>query len=346
MKNIFSVIIALFAIILAGCTKEVPQKDSEAKTITVSVTMESPEDTRVSLTPTGTTPHGFSLQWEEGDKLMLCFQHNFWNYYSNDAPMVPGSIRNGGKVADFIITIPDEIPANDKFNLYAVYQKTDTDNTNGGYFYESEKRYYVLEDYESLCLTLNQTGYIPRPVLYFSKKNIDNTATPDIGQITLGHTGWILAYHLKNSTGHKIGYPVNLGLWSETQWVCNGPGINNQLRFDCFNNSFKGAGESLTLNINSPYYQQAPYYDAELSNGGTATFYRWVASSSIVPALKAQAYIKNPNIINPWDPSHLPLGSTKTLTPKNPITKGKVYHIYTEIYISNAEYIIEFVSPY
>lgn len=345
MKNILSVIIAIFTLILTGCTKEIPQKGNEPRTVVVSVNMESPEDTRVSLTSTATTPHGLSLQWEEGDKLMLCFQHDFWNYYNNEAPMVPGSIRNGGKVADFIITIPTEIPADANFNFYAVYQKTDGDDTNGGYI-QSGTQYYVLEDYESLCYTLNQPGYIPRPLLYFSKKNIVNSTSPDIGQITLEHTGWILAYHLKNSTGHTMGYPVNLGLWSETNWVCNGTGTNNSLRFNCFNKAFMGAGESLNLNINSPYYQQAPYYDAQLPNGGTVTFYRWVASSSIVPALKAQAYIKNPNIINPWDPSHLPLGSTNTLNAKNPITKGKVYHIYTEITISGGEYTIEFVNPY
>ena len=275
MKNILSVIIALFALIVTGCTKEFPQEENEPRTVVVSVNMESPEDTRVSLTSTATTPHGLSLQWEEGDKLMLCFEHNFSNFYHNDAPMVPGSIRNGGKVADFIITIPTEIPDDAKFNLYAVYQKTDGDDTNGGYF-KPGTREYVFEDYESLCITLNQPGYIPRPMLYFSKKNITKTANPDIGTITLNHSGWILAYHLKNSTGLTIGYPWYMSLYSEQSWVANGQGTNDGLRFNFFNNKFQGGGGgTLNLNINSPYYPQAPYFSAQLPNGGVVTFYRW-----------------------------------------------------------------------
>lgn len=347
MKNILSVIIALFALILTGSTKETPKEGNEPRTVVVSVTMESPEDTRVSLTPTATTPHGIALAWEENDKLMLCFEYN-GNYYHNDAPIVASSIRNGGKVADFSITIPGQIPSNVNFHLYAVYQKTDGDDTNGGYF-QPETRKYQLETNEYSCLTLNQEGRIPRPMLYFSKKNILKTANPDIGTITLNHSGWMVAIHLKNSTGIGVPYPRELTLGAGRGWIFNGRGDNTQVGFDFGKNQFwtdhsYEAMKGLTLYPNYSYYPLSPYYGETLSDGGVVTFYRWIASSDDIPELTCGTAISNPLPGSPW--LHVSSASLK-LSAKKPITKGKVYHIYTELtYNADKLITIELVSPY
>ncbi len=325
MKNILSIIAALCALILAGCTKEAPQKEAEPKTVTVSVTME--EDTRISLTPNTATPHGLVLKWEDTDQLMLCFEYQDamgnMNYVHNEAPIISSSIRENGKVANFTITIPAEIPSGGQFNLYAVYQKQHP-SFNGGTF-EVGQKVFKLEAFEDQSITLDKVGTqgigITRPMLYFSKLNILNTLTPDIGKITLIHSGWIMAVHFKNTTGAKMALPRQISFRnpSNVKWSYNGYGTSDTI-FDVGAQLFTATFEpSLILLINQNY-NWLPLYGQELENGASIVFYRWVASKTSIPKLEGSIVVTNNNnaIV------------TSTFIPAKTVVLGKVYHIYTE----------------
>jgi hypothetical protein len=322
MKTKLSIIAALFALILTGCAKE----NRDPKMVTVTVSMTSPEDdaaTRVSLTPDSGTPQGLILKWETTDKLMLCFEYNA-NYYHVDANIDPGSISANGKTADFNFTIPTQIPSGANFNLYVVYQKTNGNSTDGGYFRPNTK-IYDLEKNESTYITLNQptNNSNPRPMLYFQKTNIANTATPDIGPINLIHAGWIMAIHFKNNSSTDIDLPKYIGLapfsFSGDYWVYNGNDIDNfTTSFDFSSHTFSSSNSDLSeldLYINK---DGSPLYGHKLAPNTATVFYRWVASDTSIPQLFGG--IEFPD--ETFDVTYPGL-SAKT------ITYGKVYHIYT-----------------
>ena len=204
-KTLFT--LAALAMIMVSCTQDNLEIEAqENRTFTVSAAMPEANDdaqTRVSLTPNAETGnYGLDLKWEAGDKLMLCFEQD-GTFYHNDAPIVDSTISADGKTAQFVITIPTEIPANATFNLYGVYQKTNTRNeTNGGYFIEGTKL-YELENSEEECITLDKLGSSERgkarPMLYFSQTNIENSSEPTFAPFNLEHSGWMMALHFKNS---------------------------------------------------------------------------------------------------------------------------------------------------
>ena len=352
MKNKLSIIAVLFALILAGCTKENIETEAEPKMVTVSVTMTSPEDdaaTRVSLTPDSGTPQGLILKWETTDKLMLCFEYNA-NYYHVDATIVPGSISANGKSANFTFAVPEQIPSGVTFNLYVVYQKTNGIDTDGGYFRPNTK-IYDLEQHESFCVTLNQLNPtsqrgISRPMLYFEKTNITNTENPNIGPINLIHAGWIMAIHFKNNTDDEIYLPTRfeiaaLGL-GNVDWVYNGnyydPDTANPYtnpETTSFNFSGHTFSTSYTGNLNYLFLlineDGAPLYGNQLAAGASTVFYRWIASKTKIPTLLTGGVGFNNGELG------IDFLSGRT------VTFGKVYHIYS---IWNGNEDFAFSGPY
>ena len=337
MKTKLSIIAALFALILTGCAKE----NRDPKMVTVTVSMTSPEDdaaTRVSLTPDSGTPQGLILKWETTDKLMLCFEYNA-NYYHVDANIDPGSISANGKTADFNFTIPTQIPSGANFNLYVVYQKTNGNSTDGGRFQPGTKK-YDLEKTEKDCITLDQLSPtsqrgISRPMLYFEKANITNTATPDIGPINLIHAWWIMAIHFKNNTGAEIDLPELIAFGkNDLTWVFNSDyyyvGITS---FDFSNHTFSSSASTkdwLYLNINED--SNSPLFGDKLAAGASIIFYRWVASGTSIPALDGDIWFSN------WE------GDTNSsMLPARTITCGKTYNVYT---IWNGDGDFAFSAPY
>ncbi len=330
MKNKLSIIAVLFALILAGCTKENIETEAEPKMVTVSVTMTSPEDdatTRVSLTPDVQTPKGLILKWETTDKLMLCFEYNA-SYYHVDATIVPGSISANGKSANFTFAVPEQIPSGVTFNLYVVYQKTNGNGTDGGYFRSGTKK-YDLEKSEKDCITLDQLNPtsqrgISRPMLYFEKTNITNTDNPAIGPISLMHAGWIMALHLKNNTGADIDLPGSINLGTphfSKDWVFNGDCWTIvTTSFDFSNHTFSSSPSTqhqsdLYLSINE---DDSPLYGGKLAVNASTVFYRWVASGTSIPALTGEIDFGFPFG-----------GITDSKLPAKTITFGKTYHVYT-----------------
>lgn len=332
MKKILFTLAAL-AMIMVSCTQDNLEIEAqENRTFTVSAAMPEANDnaqTRVSLTPDAESgSYGLELKWENDDKLMLCFEKD-GTYYHNDAPIVGSSISNNGKSAQFTITIPTEIPANETFNLYGVYQKTDTQVNNGGYFKDGSKL-FELENGEEQCITLDKMGSsengIARPMLYFSQANIENSSEPAIAPINLKHSGWMMALHFKNSSGVEMDMPERLILDNPqgTKWAWNGiPSNNTTIYFDVstqafsYESSTKERDRGLWFKINE--YNWLPLYGQKLAAGKSIVFYRWVASHADVPQLIGKATFSG---------SIYPNTSTN-ISPKT-VTNGKMYHVYSE----------------
>ena len=329
-KTIFT--LATFAMIMVACTKENLEIEAqENRTFTVSAAMPEANDnaqTRVSLTPDAESgSYGLELKWENDDKLMLCLDHD-GTYYHIDASIVPSSISNNGKSAQFTITIPTEIPANETFNLFGVYQKTDTGDNNGGYFKDGSKL-FELENGEEQCITLDKMGSsekgIARPMLYFSQANIENSSEPAIAPINLKHSGWMMALHFKNSSGAEIDMPLRILLDNPqgTKWAWNGIPSSNTIYFDVstqafsYESSTKERDRGLWFKINE--YNWLPLYGQKLAAGESIVFYRWVASLVEVPQLRGIL---------------LPEGNQDFTTPTTilakTVTNGKIYHVYSE----------------
>ena len=329
MKKILFTLAAL-AMIMVSCTQDNLEIEAqENRTFTVSAAMPEANDdaqTRVSLTPDAESgSYGLELKWENDDKLMLCFDHD-GTYYHIDASIVPSSISNNGKSAQFTITIPTEIPANATFNLYGVYQKTDTRDDNGGFFKEGTKT-YELENSEEQEITLDKVSSSgvgkARPMLYFSQANIVNSSEPTFAPFNLQHSGWMMALHFKNSSGGEMDMPVSLRLDNPqgTKWAWNGYG-NNTIYFNVstqafsYESSTKERDRTLWFNINE--YSWLPLYGQKLAAGESIVVYRWVASLPDVPQLRGEATIRGSIYLYP---------ETSTNMPSKTVTKGNVYHI-------------------
>lgn len=328
--------LATIALIAAGCTQEDLQITPAPHTVAVAVAFPGDETpARVSLQPDAGTGsnQGLVLKWEAGDKLLLNFEHN-GAYYPADAPIVDTSISADGKRAQFTITVPSQIPPGATFNLYGVYQRTDTYNHNGGYFIAGTNTYQA-ENVEEQNITLNQLGTLQRgktsPMLYFSQTGIANTPTPAVGEINLTHAGWIMAIHFKNSSGNEIDLPQTISLWNAngTNWVYNHFSGYSTI-FDLASQKFtQTLRQTLRLSINE--YSWEPLYGKKLANGAAITFYRWVASMPDVPELSGKAYLGGA------EPEH-----TSTLLPAKTVVNGEVYHVYTEWNGTNFEFVPEY----
>ena len=330
MKKILFTLAAL-AMIMVSCTQDNLEIEAqENRTFTISATMPQANDdaqTRVSLAPDAETGnYGLDLKWETGDKLMLCFDKD-GTYYYNDAPIVAGTISSDGKSAQFSITVPSEILADETFNLYGVYQKTNTwAEKNGGYFVDSTEK-YELENQEEQCITLDILGKYEtgkaRPMLYFSQTNIVNSSKPEFAPFNLQHSGWMMALHFKNSSGSEINLPLYIKLdnGDAKKWVWNGIHSSNKIHFDVAKQEFsydhpaKEKDRELYFSINE--YNWLPLSGQKLADGESIVFYRWVASQSEAPQLQGEAYIGGEK-------------KTSTNIPAKTVENGKVYHVYSE----------------
>lgn len=203
-------------------------------------------------------------------------------------------------------------------------KKTNGNNSDGGRFRPGTK-IYDLEQYESYCVTLDQLNPttqrgIPRPMLYFQKANIANTATPDIGPIDLIHAGWIMALHFKNNSSDPIDLPKYIGIAPFIDWVYNGNDIDNFITsFNFSSHTFSSSNSDLIeldLYINE---EGNPLFGHKLAANASIIFYRWVASDTSIPKL--------------YGGIEFPDGTGDFLYPGTPgtktVTKGKVYHLYT-----------------
>ena len=233
----FNFILAALVMIAAGCSKQEFKEavqQNHTSVITLQATMPETTDeesaTRATYESDGATVSGIVMKWAAGDKLRLCFKKG-GSYYHKDAEIDAASISTDGKTATFTWEMPTEIGDGDTFDFYAVYQKRDPRAPSKSKFEDGTPN-YEFATAEYLNITLNQTGTygdgIINPALLCSAKNTTKT---ELGTLKLNfqHMGWIMALHLKNSTGAEVDLPKSMRFRylseSASSFIWNGSSI-------------------------------------------------------------------------------------------------------------------------
>lgn len=318
MKRIITILTAL-TLFTVSCTKtELNLPKAQDRTIIVSATIPADEtSSRVSYA-TAESSLGITLKWNETDKLMLCFVYG-GKYYHKEASIVPNSISQEGKKANFKIEIPEGIPTDKSFTLHAIYQQTDGNKENGGCFQENTER-YVFERREDWCLTLDKKNNAPnqhlgtiRPALISTRKEV-TTAT--LNNLSFKHMGWIMALHLQNNTGKDQILPESLSFYSDGDaLIWNGYHFDYSVSVDLN----EGNIESKIPKKNSImfHFGNSPYETQTIEQGQTIVFYRWLLSTPQTNEMDAYIVSKDGKRIEA--PAILP---HKTVKP------GMVYHVH------------------
>ncbi len=322
MKKIL--FLAAVALIAVSCNKtEITTPATKGRTITVTATLPADEpQSRISLESDGKIPNGLQLKWEKEDKLQLCFVHSGKYYYST-APIIAEKISPDSKKAEFSITLPEDMPKEGTFTFHAVYQKTDEDKTNGGYFEEGTEN-FLFEQNEEQCIVVknkkdNYKGLI-RPALRFSKSEVtDATLT----HISFSHMGWIMALNFHNKTDKRIDVPTYLQLLYDNQHstssIWNGYHKTASVKMnlkdgtissDTPNNINKA---SIYFNINR---DNLPLYNEKLDAKETIILYRWVVSTPDIQPMKAKIQMRDKKV-----------AETSTPLKARKVENGKVYHV-------------------
>ena len=337
MKKFYLTIAAL-ALIAAGCSNQEftetvqENSDNSPRVITLQATMPQFTDdaaTRATYESDGKPVSGVVMKWTADDQLKLCFKKGS-NYYHKDAAIVPSSISSDGKKATFTWEMPTEIGDGDAFDFYAVYQQKRGGESDSGCF-EAGTPNYQFEERENMNVTLDKKGTnywrdgIINPVLLFSRTGITkaglNTLTLD-----LAHTGWIMALHLKNSTGAERQLPTYIRFQypseSASSFIWNGLHGSQSLTMDVT------TGE-ITTDYPRWWYKQCvsfsindqsflPLYGQKLAAGAELVLYRWLVSTDQVNQMGARMLQKGAGSYN---------NSTNNL-PGRTVQNGKVYHTF------------------
>ena len=299
MKKFYLTIAAL-ALIAAGCSNQEftetvqENSDNSPRVITLQATMPQFTDdaaTRATYESDGKPVSGVVMKWTADDQLKLCFKKGS-NYYHKDAAIVPSSISSDGKKATFTWEMPTEIGDGDAFDFYAVYQQKRGGESDSGCF-EAGTPNYQFEERENMNVTLDKKGTnywrdgIINPVLLFSRTGITkaglNTLTLD-----LAHTGWIMALHLKNSTGAERQLPTYIRFQypseSASSFIWNGsysyPGtVKMDVSTGTVTSSEPRWGIKQSIGFGIGEYSSYPFYNQKLAAGAEKVLYRWVVST-------------------------------------------------------------------
>ena len=217
---------AALALMAAGCSNQeftTVQEDANNSPCVITLQASMPQltdeaATRATYESDGEAVSGVVMKWTDADKLKLCFKHG-GNCYHKDATIVPGSISADGKEAKFTWEMPAEIGDGDAFDFYAVYQRKIRNSDSNSTFKDGTTEFKIdSEEYQNV--SLNQTGEygdgIINPMLLFSAKNTTKDGLGTL-KLNLAHTGWIMALHLKNSTGAEMDFPDKITFQHATE---------------------------------------------------------------------------------------------------------------------------------
>lgn len=327
MKKIIIFCTAILSLLVMGCAKtEVEQPVAKKNIITVSASMPDQKDNSRGYTLGSDYGSASSiiLGWDYTDKLKLCFEQD-GNFYHQEASIQSNSITEKGKKAKFTFEIPVGISSTKPFNLYAIYQKTDNDKTNGGYFQNNSAK-YILEYNEESCITLSNerstehnTGVI-RPALKSVHQNI---TADELRNLSFTHLGWIIAVHIKNTAGKEMQKPQSFQLKypesiSTDSHIYNGSPSLSPVSIDLTKN---GEIVSQAANQNTILFDftKTPLRNNTLKKEEELIIYRWLLSTEKIEKLEA--------FLEPELRETLELKGDSAFPNKDKVENGKVYHI-------------------
>ena len=330
----FNFILAALFMIAAGCSKQefkeaVQQNHTSVITLqaTMPETTDEEPDTRATYESDGAAVSGVVMKWTAGDKLRLCFKKGD-SYYHKDAEIDASNISSDGKTATFTWEMPTEIGDGDTFDFYAVFQKRNPTAPSKSKFEDGTPNYeFATAEYDNV--TLNQTGAygagIINPALLFSAKN---TTKIQLGMLKLNfqHMGWIMALHLKNSTGAEVDLPKSMRFRypseSASSFIWNGSSIViYSLKMDVTTGMVTTtipsweSKQCVYFNINEG--KTNPLYNQKLAAGASIVLYRWLFSTPQIEEMQMYFVFKDNSYV--YATNHLP-GRT--------VQNGKVYHTF------------------
>ena len=330
----FNFILAALVMLAAGCSKQEFKEavqENHTSVITLQATMPKTTDeesaTRATYESDGATVSGIVMKWTATDKLKLCFKKG-GSYYHKDAEIDAASISTDGKTATFTWEMPDEINDGDTFDFYAVYQRKHPIDAGSGYFNNGTTNYEIVTD-ENYNVTLNQTGTygagIINPMLLFSAKN---TTKAQLGtlKLNLEHIGWLMALHLKNSTGAEMDLPRWVEFMypaeSATSFIWNGyhyrtTDVIMDVATGTVTSSVSNWKNKACVRFSINDSESCPLYGQKLATGTEKVFYRWVVSTPQIESMQGKLQLTN----------YSEKTSTNSL-PGRTVEKGKVYHTF------------------
>ena len=330
----FNFILAALVMIAAGCSKQEFKEavqENHTSVIILQATMPETTDeesaTRATYESDGATVSGIVMKWTAGDYLRLCFKKGD-SYYHKDAEIDAASISTDGKTATFTWEMPGEINDGDTFDFYAVYQRK-IHNSNSNSTFEAGTTEFKIDSDESEDVTLDQTGTygngIINPMLLFSAKN---TTKSGLGMLKLNfeHVGWIMALHLKNSTGAEMDLPRWVEFMypaeSATSFIWNGyhyrtTDVIMDVATGTVTSSVSNWKHKASIRFSINDSESCPLYGQKLAAGTEKVFYRWVVSTSQIESMQGKKQLTN----------YSEKTSTNSL-PGRTVEKGKVYHTF------------------
>ena len=157
-------------------------------------------------------------------------------------------------------------------------------------------------------------------MLLFSRTN---TTKAQLGTLTLNlaHIGWIMAIHLKNSTGAEMDLPESIRFEdptsSTTSYFWNGAHTSNVVEMDVAAGTLVSTKQSaIIFEINAGSW--LPLSGQKLAAGAEQVLYRWLVSTPQVNQMRARMLQKGAGSYD---------YSTNNL-PARTVQKGKVYHTF------------------
>ncbi|MCR4859525.1 MAG: hypothetical protein K5910_02550 [Bacteroidales bacterium] len=304
----------LAALVAAACTKEAPVSEN---VIRFRADAPVPAQTKMTQESDEATTSGLVFKWEEDDVICLNFNYD-GNYYTADAEIDASSISASGTSADFTVTVPEEIPSDASFDVYAAYQDEYTWGTrvnrcwNGTgedpavFFFDADANQGTTLDDPGTC----QAGIL-RPALYAELKDV---TAETLDSFSLSHLGWVMCVHLKNTGSEAYGTPRRL-MFKDPQ----GDYLFAGSKYSCLE------GPVLDRDYIYSYlaeYSWSPWSGSVVPAGEEQLYYRWVCSTESIPNLTF-TYI----VLNEDNTTSIVSGGT---LPAKTVTPGKVYHVYME----------------
>jgi uncharacterized protein (TIGR02145 family) len=272
MRKIYLTITFIASILLSGCTHEgliddkLPSEqatDGIAGSV-ITFTASTPggdspaphgvaASTRVALEQEAST--NIRLTWEEGDQLHLLLVYTAAGEEKTDRQVVEvTNIREGGKQADFSISLPSDIT--ETFNLYGVYG-------GGGLDAENPKLAVLPAAGESVAGSLAELQASKTVMLRFATEV--NTSSPAFS-VNFEHVGSLFNIQLENTGTSTLSGIKQARLVAES--TIGAHNNSGSARFDVISGTFTGTASPNEL----PFELASP---VDLAQGAVIEFWGW-----------------------------------------------------------------------
>lgn len=312
MKKNIIILAALIAIAISCAKTDVPQvKQNQTFTLTATVSGDSENINVATGTRIGfeeiNNGRSISVKFEEDDELSVAFIQGE-HVFTAKAGVIPGSISENGKTANFEITLPSDpnFDEDQPFNLRCIYGEIRSFNNSGFSL--------IRNHYERIALEGNNKI---NPLFLFKADGVTKIKLLEGIKIKLEHLGYVVAVHIKNisDTSQKVPERVIIGSrFTFMLWISD---FNDYV--------FSSDSWKYPVNDYSIVYGSTAdfgYPEITLAPGEVHTYYRWTLHLGItdIPEVRGSFWSEK---------SYVMLAFRNTIPPKqNLLYPGKCLHVY------------------